>query len=334
MNNKKSKKNTKKVSSSNKVNYSEITIGIEKKLSKEEMNKINKKKKQKQKEKIKKENKEKKKLDKEKKKIKKLKREKKQIIEKPKKEKKKKSKARKIIIITVIILIAIYLFFLIVPIFKIDNIIIEGNNIISKEEIIRLSKIEQGDNLISTFSLKISNRLKENKYIDSVEIQKRLPNEIYIKIVERNPKFLISFEGGFAYLDSQGYLLDMSLERREEMAVTTLRGLTTQEKDLIKNGRLEREDLKRLNTIIKIFDVAKVNEIDNLITGINIINQDQFVLEFAGERKEAYLGKADNLATRISIIKQILEKEKNTSGKIFVDMDLDSKREAYYRENL
>ena len=247
---------------------------------------------------------------------------------------KKKKIKKKIILgifLTIVALIGIYALLCNMPTFNIKNIIVEGNARVSSEEIIGLSKVNYGDNLIGTWKLKIKNRIKENSYIEDVIVQKRLPNEIAIKVKEKEISYIISYENGYAYVDSQGYLIDFNPNIIENIIV--LSGEETTEEEIKEKNRLGEADLKKLNVVIRILEAAENAQIKNLITGINIKNTNDYIVEFAGENKTAYLGRAEDLATQMGIIVAIIEKEKNSSGKIFVNMNL-STEEAYYREDV
>lgn len=69
------------------------------------------------------------------------------------------------------------------------------------------------------------------------------------------------------------------------------------------------------------------------LTALNIEDLSEIILEFKNDNKTVYLGKANNIDIQLETAKQIMEKNTNSSGKIFVDMDLSEKR-AYYREDI
>ena len=254
--------------------------------------------------------------------------------EKREKEKRKKQLKRRIalgIVLGIIVLIGIYFGLCHMPVFNIENIFVEGNSRISTEEILSLSRTNKGDNLLAVWKLKIKNRIKENPYIDEVNVEKRLPNELVIRVREKEINYSISYENGYAYVDRQGYLIDFNPSVLEGAIV--LSGEETTEEEIKENKRLNTNDLRKLNTVIKILEAAENANIKGLISGINIKNSSNYIIEFASENKIAYLGRADNLATQMGIIVAIIEKEKNSSGKIFVNMNL-STDEAYYREDV
>ena len=93
------------------------------------------------------------------------------------------------------ILIFLLIFFMILFIIKllktnITNIYISGNNYLTDQEIIDISKLSNYPNTINNLSFKIEKRLKKNKYINKVKVEKNiLLNKVYIDIEENYPLF-------------------------------------------------------------------------------------------------------------------------------------------------
>ena len=101
------------------------------------------------------------------------------------KHKKKKSKKLILTIFSIIILIAVItIFSLTAPIFNITDIQVEGNEKIATDTIISLSGLKKGENIFK-FNNSIIGNIKENNYIESVKISRKLPGTIKITVQER-----------------------------------------------------------------------------------------------------------------------------------------------------
>ena len=106
----------------------------------------------------------------------------------------KKMKKRtkiKFIPLIILILLLIIVFFL-VSFFmnvKIQNIYVYGNNILSDQEIIEISGIENYPSFIQTSTSRIEDKLKKNEYIQEVKVKKTLIATINIRITEYAPLF-------------------------------------------------------------------------------------------------------------------------------------------------
>lgn len=109
-----------------------------------------------------------------------------------KKEKKKKKREFKInykkIIIVLIILAIVSLIAVKIANTRIKNIYIEGNSILSDQEIIDIAKIRNYPNTFKANSFKIEKRLEKNKYIKKAKVYKtNLFKTIHVVITENKP---------------------------------------------------------------------------------------------------------------------------------------------------
>lgn len=242
---------------------------------------------------------------------------------------KPKSKKIKMLIISILVLIAIIAAML-SPLFNIKNIQVVGNTILSSEEIISLSGIKTEENMFKVMKLKTIDRIKENAYINEVAIHKKLPNTIEIQVKERNPSFMLEYGNGYVYLSNQGYMLEISSIKKD---IPTILGTTTSKENYKPGNRLNKDDLEKLGTVIKIMAVAKTHNIENLITTIDISNSDNYTLRLEQEKKTVYLGDCSYLETRMSSLMSILENEKDIEGEIFINMNINTHK-LYFRESV
>lgn len=242
---------------------------------------------------------------------------------------KPKSKKIKMLIISILVLIAIIAAML-SPLFNIKNIQVVGNIILSSEEIISLSGIKTEENMFKVMKLKTIDRIKENAYINEVAIHKKLPNTIEIQVKERKPSFMLEYGNGYVYLSNQGYMLEISSIKKD---IPTILGTTTSKENYKPGNRLNKDDLEKLGTVIKIMAVAKTHNIENLITTIDISNSDNYTLRLEQEKKTVYLGDCSYLETRMSSLMSILENEKDIEGEIFINMNINT-RKPYFRESI
>ena len=54
------------------------------------------------------------------------------------------------------------------------------------------------------------NKIKENPYVDSAEVHRKLPSTVEIDVTERVPAFSVDYMGKYAYINTQGYILEIS----------------------------------------------------------------------------------------------------------------------------
>mgnify|MGYP004638405331 FL=1 len=232
---------------------------------------------------------------------------------------------KKLKIAKYLMLIALFITLIVVtmfsPLFNIKSIVVTGNNKITQNEIISLSQVQLEENTYKINKYKVKQRIKENAYIEDVTIKRKLPSELQISIVERQVAFMIEYGASFVYIDNQGYILEIS-ENKLELPI--LQGIQTESAQFEAGKRLENEDLQKMNTVLKIMEIAKNNDISNIITRIDIEDEENYKIIFETKEKTAYLGDNSNLNTKILTIKAILEKNEGIAGEIFVNMDLNT----------
>lgn len=248
-------------------------------------------------------------------------------------QKRKKSIILALKILSAIIIFAgIICFCMLSPIFNVNTIVVEGNSIISKEEIISLSGIKKDENIFKFSKSQISKNIKQNAYVNEIKVSKSIPDTIKITIQERVPQYMLEFGNGYVYINNQGYILEISNQKIE---LPIILGISTKEENIIEGKRLEQEDLIKLGTVIKIMDSAENNGISNLITTIDIKDSENYTLYLESEKKTVYLGDCTNLETRMLYLVSIMNNEKNIEGEIFINMNINLGTEyPFFRESI
>lgn len=252
---------------------------------------------------------------------------------KPKKIKKNKNKTSKVIkflCISCLILIAILLFFM-SPIFNLEKINLSGNNKVTISECIQLSQLEIGQNIYKLSKKQIKDNIKQNPYIESVTISRKLPSVIEITVKERTATYMLELENNeYAYINNQGYILEKSYTKLDSSIIT---GFSTEIENIKEGNRLNNNDLKRLETVLKISDSAQNNNLSQYITKINIEDKNNYILILEEEKKTVHLGDASSISTRMLYLKAILEKEKGIEGDIFINGNVNTDK-AFFREKV
>ena len=248
------------------------------------------------------------------------------------KDRKRREKAKKITgyIFLVLLIITGIILFLLSPIFNISKIEVNGNEQISSDEIISLSGVQKGSNLFSTSKKHVIDRVKENPYIDTVSITRKLPMTLSISVKERKVEFLLEFGSTYAYIDEKGFILEISSENIQDKK--KIRGYETPEDQIKPGNRLCEEDLKKLDVIYTILDTSNNYSLQQYITSINISDNSNYVLYLESERKTVELGNTDNLDIKMLYLQSIIEKEKDKEGIVFLNVDFKNKN-PYGRYN-
>lgn len=231
-----------------------------------------------------------------------------------------------------LLLIGTIIFILTTPMFNIKNINISGIEHLTEEQVISLSELNKNENLFKNSKSKITSNIKQTPYVESVIIKRKLPDTIDIQIKERKRSYMLKFVNGYVYIDTQGYILEISEEKLE---LPIISGYKTEEEKITEGSRLNTEDLENLNNVLKITN--SLGEIDvpkEIITNIDISNKEDYTVYLENEKKTIHFGDASNLSNKILYVKAMIDSEKDIEGEIFVNGDLNNKFRPFFREKV
>ncbi|MGN1271292.1 MAG: cell division protein FtsQ/DivIB [Clostridia bacterium] len=241
-----------------------------------------------------------------------------QVKRNNKKEHKNKKKNIKLKIIKWVFLLALLvtaiILFMLSSVFNIKSITVTNNKKISEQEIVSLSGLVKDENMFKISNKTIKEAIKQNPYIEDVKITKKLSGEINLEITERIPTYMIRFANGYVYINNQGYMLEIS---EEPLELPIISGLKTKTEDTKAGNRLVVEDLKELENIIKIMEIAKSTSVGEKITEFDISDTTNYKIIIASEGKTVDFGDLTNINIKILKIEYIIEQEKGKQGEIY-----------------
>ena len=215
------------------------------------------------------------------------------------------------------------------PLFKLEEIEVQGNSKITENEIKLLSEINIEQNLFTINNNEVINKIESNPYIEEVKITKLLPDKILIEVKERKATYALKHNGQYVYINNQGYILETAETAGE---LTEIISYKTPAEEIKLGGRLSSEDLDTLGTVLKITEAANKNELGNLITSIDVANKSDIVLRIESEAKTVYLGNALDINTKMMYIKVIIDDEKGIEGDIIIENGLNSEKVIFRKK--
>ena len=190
---------------------------------------------------------------------------------------KNNSRKKTVKVIGIIFLVMLLMIILLSSsLFNIKAIEVSGNKKLSNEKIISLSSLELYSHILKFNKSKIVENIKENAYIEKAKVTRIYPNTVSIEVEEREVRYMLQFADSYVYINNQGYMLEIS---NEKLPVPVLVGFTTDLSNIKTGNRVDVDDLKKLNTVIKIYDSAELNELSELITKIDISNSKDYSIE-------------------------------------------------------
>lgn len=230
------------------------------------------------------------------------------------------------------IIIGAIIYAMLSPIFNITSIEVSGNSKISSETILSLSGLAINQNIFNFSTSQVKNNIKQNAYIESVEISRRFPDKVEISVEERVATFVLAIGNAYAYINNQGYILEITSNKGSYPIISSYETPVEQIKE---GSRLVTEDLEKLNDVLRIMEAISIgdNNISKLITQINIQDKTNYILTLEKEKKTIYLGDTSNLSTKVLLINQILKEEKDNEGTIYLNVNLNTES-PYFRETV
>ena len=222
-------------------------------------------------------------------------------------------------------------FALVSPIFNINEIQVIDNSQISTDTIISLSQLQLGQNIFRFKSSKVKDDVKTNPYVESIKIQRIFPSKVEITIKERHKNYNVEFLNGYAYINNQGYILEIS-EQKLELPV--ILGVSTEQEQIVAGNRLNTQDLEKLGTVIQIMNICRNYQIDDKVTNIDIKDKDNYILYLENEKKTINLGNESNLSNKILYVSTILKENEGKEGTIYVDGDINNNFKPRFREKV
>lgn len=214
---------------------------------------------------------------------------------------------------TVLFAIIVFIFYMIIfktNLFKINKIEVSGNKKIEREEIIKKSTFKEGFKTFN-FSKKAGiENIKKIPYIKDVELSRKLPNKIKIKVVERAPVAMASYMNKLMLIDNDGYVLE-TRNRGEKIDLVEISGLelnNVKEGEEIFQGKLSDE-------YIEFIEVAKNKNYLAKMKYINFSDMDNIVVELKTSEK-IHFGNVNDLAYKLDFLEKILKDTKSKKVKI------------------
>ena len=217
------------------------------------------------------------------------------------------------------------------PIFNIKSITVMGNSKISAEAIVSLSGLNIDQNIFNFRTSNVEEGIKQNPYIDTVEIKRKYPDTVEISVQERTATFMLTYGNAYVYINNQGYILEITSKKGD---FPIIEGYKTPTEQIIEGNRLSIDDLEKLNDVLKIMEAISsgTDGIEKEITIINIEDKTNYILTLEKEKKDIYLGDVTNLSNKILWINKLIEEEKKNEGIIYVNVNLNTELPYFWEK--
>ena len=80
--------------------------------------------------------------------------------------------------------------------------------------------------------------------------------------------------------------------------------------------------------------MSEKNNLLNELTSIDIKDKNDYIVNFENLHKVAHLGNMTSLNEKMNFVKEIMSKEQDYEGEVFVNVDLNNGEYPYFREKV
>lgn len=120
---------------------------------------------------------------------------------------KRKMKIRRIVAASILALIVILCICLFTPVFGVTEIMVEGNSVLTVEDVVGASGIKTGQNIFRINTGKTVEKLKELPYVEDAQIMRKFPAKIKIVLAESKEDIIIDTPLEFVITTIDGKVL-------------------------------------------------------------------------------------------------------------------------------
>ena len=206
--------------------------------------------------------------------------------------------------------------------FQITTMKIEGNRMVSKEQISTLSRVDIHSNLLAINVSQVRSLLESHPWIAGVDITRDWPNRLVITIREKKPFALLNRETGLFYLNKKGHII-AAAGQSQELDFPVITGLERYPFDPAHSERTP--DI--LQDAVKLLELAGRNNSilpEQNISEIHINGQGTIHLHLLEKPFPIYMGSDGDISTRYYRLIKVLRdlyRTKEFSSVSYIRMD-------------
>lgn len=197
---------------------------------------------------------------------------------------------------------------------KIKEVKVVGNIKLSRSEVLELSGIAIGDNILARDSGDIKGNIKANPWIADVRVKRNFPDRVSIEIQERKPVAFINLDGLY-YVDETGIIFKKA-SLGEDVDLPVITGLTKEE--IEEQGAVSELAIKAVN-LLHILAENTALELENL-SEINVDKTYGLTLYTMREGTKIEFG-GDGFREKLDILDKIIKSRNGFAGLEFIALN-------------
>ena len=220
------------------------------------------------------------------------------------------------------------LLLMILPLFRVQSVRVEGNDYYSSQVIMDLSGIREGDELLAVDAQKAANAIYSTGYFSSVSVSGKFPGVVCINVTEKSNLMYTEYNGNYLSLDGDFRVLEISdtadtfagllyVELPDFAAPSVGYCLSFYNAELNMDYVNQLADSLRENGLLDYVTVADCSRKYN----VSFVLNNTLRLE---------VGKVADMDAKLALAERILQ-EKQADGASYVTMDVSNLKKSTYR---
>lgn len=163
--------------------------------------------------------------------------------------------------------------------FKVDQIIISGNEKYSDEQILEVSDIAIGDNMFLMNKFAVAQTVFEKlPYVETTSIQRKLPDTLLIDVKECSAAALVKAENGSYLISAEGKILEQA--KKAPDACAKVKGATLVNPTISATAEFAEEESYKCKALLSLLHVAAEKRICENINAIDLSDGEYLQFEY------------------------------------------------------
>ncbi len=216
----------------------------------------------------------------------------------------------------------VYVFFLHMPYFNLQQVDVTGNRRLSKAEVEEASELDRNINLLTVDLSAIATRLKRHPWIRSASVYRRFPGQLIIEIEERTPRAILA-AGKLYYVDEQAEFFTRLLPG-DTLGYPLFSGVSPED---LKARASEVQEMIRMGFVLLDLVERSVSEVDPVGVSEIRIDLDEGITLQTGSGKTVILGKGDfeEKIQRYGRLKRFLTQKGEWNNARIINLDFEDR---------
>lgn len=229
-------------------------------------------------------------------------------------------------IFVMLLVVAIFIFCAAI-FFKITDIVVEGNNLYTDEEVVEASGLALGDNLLAVSRGTVAGRIQASlPYVEDVQVGRALPGTVTVTVRESDAVYAVYAANGTVWLmNSSGKLLEQASPGAS--SYPWLVGVTVQTPQA--GDQAVCAETEALDAALTVIQLLEATDYLPKIVEIDVTKPYDIILRYES-LYEIHLGGVDQMEYKMRYLTAILADSQIAEGGI-IDLTLEKENAAVFK---